>query len=66
MPKNPTVDVDPPASPPADPSPPTADESARILNEAWQDEDWGSLLWLVLTPGARRELCALRGADFRA
>ncbi|MFC7342038.1 tyrosine-type recombinase/integrase [Saccharopolyspora griseoalba] len=63
--KNPTVDVDPPASPPADPSPPTADESARILTEAWQDEDWGSLLWLAMTTGARRgELCALRWADF--
>ncbi|MFC7342078.1 tyrosine-type recombinase/integrase [Saccharopolyspora griseoalba] len=63
--KNPTIDVDPPASPPADPSPPSADESARILTEAWQDEDWGSLLWLAMTTGARRgELCALRWADF--
>ncbi|TDC88148.1 GntR family transcriptional regulator [Saccharopolyspora aridisoli] len=65
--KNPTEDVDPPASPPADPSPPSAEESAKILNEAWQDEDWGCLLWLAMTTGARRgELCALRWSDFDA
>jgi integrase len=40
---------------------PTAEEAARILNEAWKDPQWGTLVWLAMTTGARRgELCALR------
>ncbi len=43
------------------PPPPSAAEAARIVNEAWKDPDWGALIWLVMTTGARRgELCALR------
>ncbi|TDD03107.1 GntR family transcriptional regulator [Saccharopolyspora terrae] len=65
VPRNPTADIDPPASPPADPSPPTVEEAARILDEAWQDADWGTLLWLAMTTGARRgELTALRWVDY--
>lgn len=62
--ENPMTKVDPPASPAANPNPPSAEEAASILNEAWHDEDWGALLWLAMTTGARRgELCALRWRD---
>lgn len=58
---NPVEFVAPPAKPPPDPQPPLAPEAARILNEAWRDPDWGALVWLFMTTGARRgELCALR------
>ena len=31
------------------------------MPEAWQDPDWGMLVWLAMVTGARRgELCALR------
>jgi integrase len=37
---------------------------ARIITEAWRDPDWGALIWLAMTTGARRgELAALRWAD---
>ena len=50
----------PPARRPT-PQPPTPEEAARILNEAWRDPAWGSLLWVAMTTGARRgELCAVR------
>lgn len=39
----------------------TPEEAARILEEAWDDPDWGMLVWLTMTTGARRgELCGLR------
>lgn len=61
---NPISQAEPPAAPKPDPKPPTASEAARILNEAWRDPDWGSLVWLAMTTGARRgELCALRWRD---
>lgn len=42
------------------PKPPTTDQAAVIVSEAWQDLDWGMLVWLAMTTGARRgELCAL-------
>lgn len=32
-----------------------------ILNAAWEDLDWGTLVWLLMTTGARRgEICGLR------
>jgi integrase len=32
-----------------------------LLEEAWKDGAWGTLVWLAMTTGARRgELCALR------
>jgi integrase len=49
----------PPRTP--DPRPPTSVQAARIAAEAWNDPDWGMLVWLAMTTGIRRgELCALR------
>jgi integrase len=47
---------------PAEPDPPTPTEAALLSEEAFRmDEDWGTLVWLVMTTGIRRgELCALR------
>ena len=46
------------------PDPPSAEEVAAILNEAWRDPHWGLLLWLVMVTGCRRgELCAVRWSD---
>ncbi|MBA0127370.1 tyrosine-type recombinase/integrase [Haloechinothrix sp. YIM 98757] len=43
-----------------DPQPPSPDQAATIVNEAWADLDWGMLVWLAMVSGARRgELCAL-------
>lgn len=43
-----------------DPQPPRPEQAARIAGEAWREVDWGMLVWLALTTGARRgELCAL-------
>ncbi|MGH3802282.1 MAG: tyrosine-type recombinase/integrase, partial [Pseudonocardiaceae bacterium] len=58
---NPLRQAEPPAAPMPNPHPPSAAEAARIVNEAWKDPDWGTLIWLAMTTGARRgELCALR------
>ncbi|MGH3816637.1 MAG: tyrosine-type recombinase/integrase, partial [Pseudonocardiaceae bacterium] len=58
---NPLPEAEPPAAPVPHPHPPSAPEAARIVNEAWKDPDWGTLIWLAMTTGARRgELCALR------
>ena len=58
---NPMADADPPSPPKPSPQPPTAAEAARILNEAWKDPDWGTLVWLTMVTGLRRgELCAIR------
>lgn len=58
---NPLPEAEPPAAPVPNPHPPSASEAARIVNEAWKDPDWGTLIWLAMTTGARRgELCALR------
>lgn len=60
---SPLPDAEPPAAPVPNPHPhpPSAAEAARIVNEAWRDPDWGTLIWLAMTTGARRgELCALR------
>jgi integrase len=47
---------------PSEPDPPTPAEAARLSEAAFKmDEDWGTLVWLVMTTGIRRgELCALR------
>jgi integrase len=59
--RNPISQAEPPASPSPDPEPPSPAEAAHLLREAWKDPDWGSLVWLAMTTGARRgELCALR------
>ena len=51
---SPVGQAGPPAAPKPNPSPPTPAEAARILNEAWRDPDWGALLWVAMTTGARR------------
>jgi integrase len=54
------VRLPPPAKSP-DPQPPSAEEAARIVDAAWEWPDWGALVWLAMTTGARRgELCGLR------
>ena len=61
---NPVRQAEPPALPKADPQPPTPDQAAKIATTAWSDPDWGMLVWLAMTTGARRgELCALRWRD---
>ena len=58
---SPIGQAEPPSAPKPNPAPPTPAEAARILNEAWRDPDWGALLWVAMTTGARRgELCAIR------
>jgi hypothetical protein len=37
-----------------EPDPPSADEAAALLNEAWRDPEWGLLLWLTMLTGPRR------------
>ena len=58
---NPIAQAVPPPQPKSNPQPPTADQAARILKEAWQDPDWAMLVWLTMVTGFRRgELCAIR------
>ena len=47
------------------PEPPSAAEATRIIAAAWeQDDDWGTLIWLVMVTGMRRgEALALRWSD---
>jgi integrase len=62
--QNPLAVVQPPPPSRPDPRPPSADEAARILTEAWKDPEWGTLVWTAMTTGARRgELCAIRRED---
>lgn len=59
--RNPIGQAEPPAAPSPDPDPPSPAEAVKLLREAWKDLDWGALVWLAMTTGARRgELCALR------
>ena len=48
-----------------EPKPPSASDAARLLDTAFaMDDDWGTLVWLVMTTGIRRgEVCALRWRD---
>lgn len=58
---NPVLFASPPAAPRPDPRPPSAEEAARIVEAAAESPDWGALVWLTMTTGARRgELCGLR------
>ncbi|MFI7437626.1 tyrosine-type recombinase/integrase [Micromonospora haikouensis] len=58
---NPAGQANPPAPPHPDPQPPNPTDAARIITESWRDPDWGALVWLAMTTGARRgELAALR------
>jgi len=54
-----------PASAQTEPDPPSVEEAARILSEAWAVEpEWGLLVWLTMVTGSRRgEVSALRWRD---
>ena len=59
--RNPVADVEPPPATTPDPRPPSAEDAARLVAASWNDPDWGTLVWLTMTTGARRgEICALR------
>jgi integrase len=62
---NPAVIARKPRVPVPQPVPPTVAQAARIIDAAWaQDDDWGTLVWLVMVTGMRRaELLALRWSD---
>jgi integrase len=62
---NPLDHVKPPEAAKPNPQPPTADDAARLVNQAWRNDlDWGTYIWLAMTTGKRRgELCGLRLAD---
>ncbi|MGH3568605.1 MAG: site-specific integrase, partial [Pseudonocardia sp.] len=58
---NPIEHAEAQQQPASNPQPPSAEEAARILNEAWADPDWAVLVWLTMVTGFQRgELCALR------
>jgi integrase len=59
---NPAEHASKPPLPHPDPRPPSAEEAARLVERAWsKDPDWGALVWLTMTTGARRrEICGLR------
>jgi len=62
---NPAKIAKKPRLPVPEPDPPSAEEAARILAAAWEeDDDWGTFVWLTLVTGMRRaELLALRWDD---
>jgi integrase len=61
---HPVSEASPPTAPKPNPQPPSPAEAALIVNEAWRDPDWGTLVWTAMTTGARRgELAALRWTD---
>jgi integrase len=51
-----------PRQPIPQPKPPTGEQAGDIMAAAWeQDEDWGTLVWLVMVTGMRRaEVLGLR------
>ena len=59
---NPARGAQRPRQTPPQPDPPSPSEAARIVDGAFAtDDDWGTLVWLVMTTGMRRgEVCALR------
>ncbi|XVV01926.1 site-specific integrase [Actinosynnema sp. CA-248983] len=59
---NPATIARKPKQKPPEPDPPSPAEAARLVEEAFRmDDDWGTLVWLVMTTGIRRgELCGLR------
>lgn len=65
LPSNPAVLASPPSVPHRPVPPPSPKDLAALINAAWAaDADFGTLLWLDMTTGARRgELCALRWPD---
>lgn len=58
---NPCSQTEPPAAPTPNPRPPSPADAAWIVNAGWREPDWGALVWVAMTSGARRgELCVLR------
>jgi integrase len=59
---NPTKAAQRPKQKPPQPDPPSPAVAAKLVEAAFEmDEDWGTLVWLVMTTGIRRgEVCALR------
>ncbi len=58
---NPISGAEPPAKPKSNPKPPSPEQAARIVTEAFRDPDWGTLVWLTMVTGHRRgELCGIR------
>ncbi len=56
--------AEPPSFQRSEPDPPSAEEVAAVLNDAWGDPIWGMFLWLTIVTGCRRgEMCALRWSD---
>lgn len=44
-----------------EPDPPSAEEAGAGIGAAWDDPDWGLLLWVIMVTGMRRgEISALR------
>lgn len=60
--RNPAEMARKPRQPTPEPDPPTVEQATRIIEAAWaEDEDWGTLVWLVMVTGVRRaELLAMR------
>src|SRR3954462_1529274 len=58
---NPAELVSAPSPSATNPDPPTPQEAAALLSDAWRDPEWGLVLWLTMITGCRRgELCSLR------
>ena len=59
---NPTKAAKRPKQKPPQPDPPSPAVAAKLVEAAFEmDDDWGTLVWLVMTTGIRRgEVCALR------
>ncbi|WP_035288786.1 tyrosine-type recombinase/integrase [Actinokineospora spheciospongiae] len=59
---NPALLAQKPRQKPPEPDPPTAAQAARLVDRAFElGDDWGTLVWLVMTTGMRRaELAGLR------
>lgn len=59
---NPAKVAQRPRQKPPEPDPPSSAEAARLIDEAFRmDDEWGALVWLVMTTGIRRaEVAGLR------
>jgi integrase len=59
---NPAKVAQKPRQTPPQPDPPSPADAARLVDAAFaMDDDWGTLVWLVMTTGVRRgEICALK------
>jgi integrase len=62
---NPARVAQPPKQVPPEPDPPSSADAARLAEAAFgKDDEWGTLVWLVMTTGMRRgEVAALTWGD---